>query len=882
MFMNDKIYFSENCVFNIPEWTIIYNGRGDALTPKQYKFLTVFVENSNIVLKFDQIVDAVWGLDSPYNEKQGISDLLHFFKKNYPEIRECIRSIPGEGYKITLPEQSLNSNPYSKEEQEESIPMWMGDLGDKMPKNRLSEEYQRISPVSNQYYCSRDYLTEAIDAAFKEADRLFLVGISGSGKSEASRYYGPLQLSQKKVKHVVPVALQENGGGDYKFLSEQIHLQNEEEEKGNTDSFTLLDQQDLLIIDNFNDVSNPTVFHLLARLSGVKAIITAQDYTEEMNEYGKVLFIDSVDNQNVEQKEAFSCNMFCQYSGTVYEKLSQEDKSACEKIVSTVGFHALAVKLIALHYKRSGWTLQKYSQKIKKSIPDALKLGIKVSVNKDGKRISDTPYEILKHLFHAKLILRKYTEIERQVLGTIIRMEPYTNNMNVICKLTGDGQFSSDEILVAARNAVFQLQEEGVLHVENHTVSLHPLIKAMVSDPVLASDAEGTIAELSYDYLVHITKNLLEEWRNNLQDWHWKPWFFLILVRYIIPYESEKVWSDPWKMTQQTYLLANCSAENGDAVFLLNDSMKEYCLLDAGNQRLPEYRYYNKTQEYPETVYYQSEILLCVDKTEQELVIPDSIAGAPVLMIGKRAFARQDNLQKIQLPKYLQAIGDDAFCDCSGLQAVRFPDTVQKIGASAFLNCTSLRSVEWGKELEEIREYAFTRCESLEGSLFLPDSLKCICRDAFAGCASIDSLVIPDSVSELGTYAFANCAGLKEIKIGKGLLKLSRGVFRFCSGIHEFVVPENILLIEEDAFFKCKGLERVYMETGIQRIKNHAFYGCHKLAEIYLPASILSLDKAVFADCPVVHIKVVPDSLADKYLQRYAVDLNKQVCIEYD
>lgn len=160
--------------------------------------------------------------------------------------------------------------------------------------------------------------------------------------------------------------------------------------------------------------------------------------------------------------------------------------------------------------------------------------------------------------------------------------------------------------------------------------------------------------------------------------------------------------------------------------------------------------------------------------------------------------------------------------------------------------------------------------------------MKCICRDAFSGCASIDSLVLPDSVSELGTYAFTNCVGLKEIKIGKGLSKLSRGVFRGCSRIHELVVPENILLIEEGAFCKCTNLERVYMETGIQRIKNHAFYGCHKLAEIHLPASILSLDKAVFADCPVVHIKVVPNSLADKYLQRYAIDLNKQVCIEYD
>ena len=230
--------------------------------------------------------------------------------------------------------------------------------------------------------------------------------------------------------------------------------------------------------------------------------------------------------------------------------------------------------------------------------------------------------------------------------------------------------------------------------------------------------------------------------------------------------------ADPQKIAEQTYLLANCSTENGDAVFLLSDSTKEYCLLDAGNQRLPEYRYYNKGQEYPETVYHKSEIIRCVIRAKQNLVIPDSIAGAPVLIIGKKTFEGQDNLQKIQLSKYLKSVEDEAFCNCSGLQQIRFPDTVQKIGVRAFYNCTSFRSVEWGKELEEIQENAFTGCKSLEGTLFLPESLKYIYRDAFSGCSSIDSLVIPDSVSELGTYAFVHCVGLKEIKIGKGLSKL--------------------------------------------------------------------------------------------------------------
>ena len=101
-------------------------------------------------------------------------------------------------------------------------------------------------------------------------------------------------------------------------------------------------------------------------------------------------------------------------------------------------------------------------------------------------------------------------------------------------------------------------------------------------------------------------------------------------------------------------------------------------------------------------MYHKSEIIRCIVGAKQDLVIPDSIVGAPVLIIGKRAFVGQDNLPKIQLPKYLKSVEDDAFCQCSGLQAVRFPDTVQKIGAGAFYNCTGLQVVRFPDTVQKI------------------------------------------------------------------------------------------------------------------------------------------------------------------------------------
>ena len=107
--MSERYFFSENCILDLSNFSVIYNDRLCNLTTKQHDFLELFIGNPNIVLTFNQIVDAVWGLDSPSNEKQGISDLLNRLN-DYKEIRNCFDSVRGIGYRFSPPIQLLIQN----------------------------------------------------------------------------------------------------------------------------------------------------------------------------------------------------------------------------------------------------------------------------------------------------------------------------------------------------------------------------------------------------------------------------------------------------------------------------------------------------------------------------------------------------------------------------------------------------------------------------------------------------------------------------------------------------------------------------------------------------------------------------------------------------
>ncbi len=79
---------------------------------------------------------------------------------------------------------------------------------------------------------------------------------------------------------------------------------------------------------------------------------------------------------------------------------------------------------------------------------------------------------------------------------------------------------------------------------------------------------------------------------------------------------------------------------------------------------------------------------------DAEIVIPDEIAGLPVVWIGKKAFLSNKVLRKITLPGCLAGIGDWAFAYCARLESVVLPYHLLEAGQGVFKECGRLVRIE--------------------------------------------------------------------------------------------------------------------------------------------------------------------------------------------
>src|SRR5262245_47593697 len=79
--------------------------------------------------------------------------------------------------------------------------------------------------------------------------------------------------------------------------------------------------------------------------------------------------------------------------------------------------------------------------------------------------------------------------------------------------------------------------------------------------------------------------------------------------------------------------------------------------------------------------------------TNVVVVIPDTINGLPVTVIGDRAFFFRTSVTSVTIPNSVTSIGDLAFYACTNLTGVVIPDSVTRIGSGAFGSCSSLTSV---------------------------------------------------------------------------------------------------------------------------------------------------------------------------------------------
>ncbi len=88
---------------------------------------------------------------------------------------------------------------------------------------------------------------------------------------------------------------------------------------------------------------------------------------------------------------------------------------------------------------------------------------------------------------------------------------------------------------------------------------------------------------------------------------------------------------------------------------------------------------------------------------EPQVIIPDSLDGHPVSIIGPEAFKGNYELLSVELPDGIVEIGDSAFENCYELKEAELPDGLKSIGNSAFSGCDGLKEVELPDGLKSIR-----------------------------------------------------------------------------------------------------------------------------------------------------------------------------------
>lgn len=232
----------------------------------------------------------------------------------------------------------------------------------------------------------------------------------------------------------------------------------------------------------------------------------------------------------------------------------------------------------------------------------------------------------------------------------------------------------------------------------------------------------------------------------------------------------------------------------------------------------------------------------------EELVIPATKEGYPVVAIGEYLCQGFAKLKHISLPEGLEEIGAYAFENCVSIETVEFPSTLKTIRDSAFFSCNGLTSIAIPEKTKTIEDYAFFACDNLtELSLYQTSNLDMIfdmsiitkvtvgegvsyiAESAFEYCENLREVTLPSTVTTIKAYAFYGCTALEQLTLPEGLVSIGENVFENCIVLQSINIPNSVMLISEYAFCSCESLEQLSLPDEITSIGDGAFDGCENL-----------------------------------------------------
>ena len=276
-----------------------------------------------------------------------------------------------------------------------------------------------------------------------------------------------------------------------------------------------------------------------------------------------------------------------------------------------------------------------------------------------------------------------------------------------------------------------------------------------------------------------------------------------------------------------------------------------------------------------------------------DIVVPSTLGGYTVTVIGDSAFFNRSAMTGITLPDSVTEVSWGAFKACSSLSSITLPDGLTSIAPEAFQGCGSLTSINIPANVTNIGAGAFSDCPSLESitvdekNTFFSDAGNCLteissgnliagCASsvipsdgsvteigarAFAGCTDLTKISIPDSVTKLGVNAFSG-SGLAEVSL-PNITEITDGAFSACPKLTRVRLPDGLKNIGDNAFNACPELTQISFPAGLRQIGRYAFYGCSKLTFVKIPDSATQIGACAFLNCAELKFVLIPASVVN-------------------
>lgn len=206
--------------------------------------------------------------------------------------------------------------------------------------------------------------------------------------------------------------------------------------------------------------------------------------------------------------------------------------------------------------------------------------------------------------------------------------------------------------------------------------------------------------------------------------------------------------------------------------------------------------------------------------TDVNLIIPETIDGLDVVMLGDQCICANRMVSRIELPKTLQALGEFTFAECTGL-----------------------------KEYAVAEDNPYFEAE--DGILYTEDKT-CLLR--YPAGRETESYTIPDTVTTLGNVAFAYNK-MKSVTLPDSLTTLGKMSFSDCTGLTEITVPAQVATIPEYCFYRCKNLKKADLNNNITTI-DFAAFACTAIESIDLPTGLVKIGQCAFVDTPMKSVTI--------------------------